>query len=187
MPRAGVTPNGVIASAVALADAAGLDTMTLGAVARSLGVSVPSLYKHVDSLADVRRSIGLRAARSLREKLATSAVGKSGRDALGAMAMSYREWASTHPGQYQAIQSAPDPEDAEMLLAAGDVVATISAVLSGYHLSEDATIDAIRFVRSVLHGFVGLVQAGGFKLDRDVEASFAAMIDGLHLTFVSWG
>nr|MDT0664287.1 TetR family transcriptional regulator [Micromonospora sp. DSM 115978] len=54
MPRAGLSRDRVVAEAAALADTAGLDAVTLSTLADRLGVRVPSLYKHVDSLDDLR-------------------------------------------------------------------------------------------------------------------------------------
>lgn len=187
MPRAGVTRDAVIATAISIADADGLPNLTLGAVAGKLGVSVPSLYKHVDNLADVRRGIGLVAAGRLRDELIRPTLGRSGRDALEAMSAAYRNWATANRGQYEALQAAPAPDDDDAMAAAAELVGTISAVLGGYGLDGDDQIDAIRFLRAVLHGFVQLVAAGGFRLERDLQVSFDRMIGGLDLTFRSWG
>ena len=56
MPRAGLTRHKVISEARQLADAIGLDRLTMIALAQHLGVKQPSLDKHIDSLAAVRRT-----------------------------------------------------------------------------------------------------------------------------------
>src|SRR5919201_55869 len=57
MPRAGLTPQRVVEEAGAVADATGLDRLTLAAVADRFGVAIPSLYKHVRGLDGLRRAL----------------------------------------------------------------------------------------------------------------------------------
>jgi AcrR family transcriptional regulator len=47
MPKVGLTREKVVEKAAAVADDAGLDHLTLTAVAQRRGVSLPGLYKHV--------------------------------------------------------------------------------------------------------------------------------------------
>jgi AcrR family transcriptional regulator len=67
MPRAGLDREAVIAAAAELADSRpdGLDAVTLTGLADRLGVRTPSLYAHIDGLADLRRQLGARGARQL--------------------------------------------------------------------------------------------------------------------------
>ncbi|MDP9028475.1 MAG: TetR family transcriptional regulator, partial [Actinomycetota bacterium] len=61
MPRAGLSRVAVTDIAVALVDSApnGFAGLTLAAVAARAGVAVPSLYKHIGSLAELRRAVAL--------------------------------------------------------------------------------------------------------------------------------
>ncbi|KGM16595.1 hypothetical protein N867_18195, partial [Actinotalea fermentans ATCC 43279 = JCM 9966 = DSM 3133] len=75
MPRAGLNRAAVVDLAQAVADEAGpggFDGLTLAAVAARAGVAVPSLYKHVDGLVDLRRELAWRAATEFAEALAGS-------------------------------------------------------------------------------------------------------------------
>src|SRR5580700_6845644 len=100
MARAGLTENLVVAEAERMADEVGLANVTMAALAQRLGVRQPSLYKHVASLPALRRAIGLRTTTALTEELARAAVGRSGDEALLAMARAFREWVKAHPGRY---------------------------------------------------------------------------------------
>lgn len=53
------------------------------------------------------------------------------------------------------------------------------AVLAAFDLDDDRAVDAARALRSAIHGFVSLEAAGGFWLPRDVDRSFAFLIDAL--------
>ncbi|EXG79754.1 TetR/AcrR family transcriptional regulator [Cryptosporangium arvum] len=186
MPRAGLTPAVVVAEAARLADEVGLDKLTLAVVAQRLGVALPSLYKHVKGLDALRGHIAALAAGELADALSEAAVGRSGPDALLAMADAYREYALTHPGRYPATTRAPQPDDAAHARAAERALTTIYAVLSGYGLTGDDAVDATRTLRSSLHGFVSLESGGGFGMPHDVDRSFRRLISTLDTAFRSW-
>jgi len=179
MPRAGLSTAAVVAAAAEIADAEGLDRLTLARVAATAGVRTPSLYNHVESLDDVRRGVALLALRDLADALRDAAVGRAGDDALAAMAVAYRAYARRHPGRYAATQRAPAEGDEEMRTAAAGAVDVVLAVLRGYGLEGDDAIHAARAVRSALHGFVALEAGGGFGIPVDLDESYARMVRAL--------
>ncbi|MGG7451442.1 TetR/AcrR family transcriptional regulator [Plantibacter sp. PA-3-X8] len=172
--------------ATELADEVGLEGLTLAALAERLGVRQPSLYKHLDSLAGLRRSISLQAKGELGDVLLRAAVGRSGADAITVMAGAYREWALEHPARYTAAQWIAGPEDEEDAAASLGAIQVISDVLTAYELRGDDAIDAIRAFRSTLHGFVSLEAAGSFGLDRDLDRSFDRLVRGFTITLTRW-
>jgi AcrR family transcriptional regulator len=179
MARVGLDTEAVVAAAAALADAEGLEAVTLARLAADLGVRSPSLYSHIDGSADLRRRIAARGARELASQLQAAVAGRSRGDALSALADAYRGYARAHPGTYAALQRAPDPDDAESALAAARVVDVVVAVLRGYHLEGDEALHATRIIRAALHGFVALETEGGFRLPLALDDSFARLIDVL--------
>src|SRR4051794_7356505 len=130
MPRAGLDADAVVQAAGALADAEGLEALTLARLAAELGVRAPSLYAHVGGLDDLRRRVAARAVRELGDALQRAAAGRARRDALAAVAHAYRDYAREHPGGYAATQRVPELADAQD--AAAKVVGTILAILRGY-------------------------------------------------------
>lgn len=178
MPRAGLTRAVIAADAAQLADDNGWDQLTLAAIAARFGVRQPSLYKHVAGLAELRRDVSVLAARQLHDELSAAAVGRSGVDALQAMADAYRIFAKKHPGRYEACVVAPLPDDLEYQQVAAGVVQIIAAVLGGYGLAGDDAIHAIRGLRSLMHGFVTLEAVGGFALPQDLDESYRRLVDG---------
>ena len=179
MPRAGLTPDRVVVEAERIADEVGLAALTLAAVATSLGVRQPSLYKHITSLDGLRRSIAIRAKAELAEVLGNAAVGKSRDGALRAVCSAYREWALEHPGRYTAAVRAPEPDDIDDVAASTAAVEVVFRVLAGYDLEGDDAIDATRAIRASLHGFVTLETTGGFGLPRSASRSFDSLVEGL--------
>ena len=178
MPRAGLSRALLVDRAARLADERGWDQLTLAAVADSFGVRLPSLYKHVGSLAELRRDVSVLGARELSDALMASAVGRSGVPALQAMAGAYRRFAEQHPGRYAASVVAPAPGDAEHAQVGGRIIDVLAAVLAEFGLGGDDTIHAIRALRALLHGFVALEAAGGFAMPQDLDESYRRMVDG---------
>ncbi len=180
MPRAGLHPDAVVEAAARIADADGLDAVTLARLAGELGVRTPSLYSHVGGLDDLRRRLAARGARELADAMQEAAAGRAAGDALRAVAAAYRDYAREHPGSYAAAQRAGDlPED-----AGGRAVRVFAAVLAGYGLTGDDAIHATRAVRGALHGFAALESGGGFGMRQSVDASFEWLVTlldrGLH-------
>jgi AcrR family transcriptional regulator len=166
----------VVDGALTLADAEGLDAVTLARVAGELGVRPPSLYHHVAGRGALLREIALRAVGELTDALRAAAVGRSGAAALAAMAGAHRDYALAHPGRYAATVRAPAPDDDEHRAAAAEGVAVVDAVLRAWDLSGDEAVHAVRAVRSAVHGFVALESAGGFGMPVDRDESFARLV-----------
>jgi AcrR family transcriptional regulator len=179
MARAGLSEERVVAEAERMADEVGLENVTMAALAQRLGVRQPSLYKHIASLPALRRVIGLRTVTALTGELARAAVGRSGEDALVAMARAFRKWVKDHPGRYQAGQRAPDPGDTAYEAAATEVIELFSSVLSAFELSGDDAIDAIRSLRAAMHGFVSLELLGGFAIPIDIDRSYERLVSAV--------
>lgn len=177
MARAGLDPASVTEAGATLADELGLDGLSMGLVAERLGVKTPSLYKHVDGLADLTHRIAVLSATELGDALRDATQGRSDTDALAAAAQAMRRYVKEHPGRYAAGNAARStgPDD-PFGVASARVLTSLAAVLRGYRLDSGEEIHALRTLRSMLHGFATLEAAGGFQMDTDVDDSFAWMI-----------
>ena len=176
MPRRGLDRGRVVERAAAIADADGLEAVTLARVAAELGVRPPSLYVHVAGLEALRREIALAGLRELASAMREAAVGRSGVDALAAVARAYRAYALAHPGRYAATVRAPDPADEERARAAGEAVGVLAAVLNAWGMHGADAIHAVRGIRAALHGFVAVERGGGFALGESVDESFERLV-----------
>jgi AcrR family transcriptional regulator len=176
MPRAGLDTEAVVAAAAKLADAEGLESVTLARLASHLGVRAPSLYAHIGGLADLRRRLSSRGADELAGALQAAAAGRAAGEALQAVADAYRAYAHAHPGTYAALQRAPGTDDSKAAAAAKRVVDVVLAVLRGYGLERDDALHATRVFRSAMHGFVSLEADGGFGLPLAIDDSFRRLV-----------
>ncbi|MFB8244564.1 TetR/AcrR family transcriptional regulator [Streptomyces sp. NPDC055952] len=187
MPRAGLTPDRLVAAAADLADEAGLENVTVSALARRFGVKDASLYTHVRGLADLRARLALLAGGEMIDRIAAAVEGREpGRDTLGAFAAAYRAYALRHPGRYAATQITLDPE----LLADSPAMRRTAEVTYGmlraYGLREPDLTDAVRLLRSTFHGYCALESTGAFGAPRDVQTSWDRAIDALHVLLGNW-
>jgi AcrR family transcriptional regulator len=168
----GIDRAQVIAVAADLADAIGLERLTLAQIATRLGVKLPSLYNHVAGLPGLKRELALLGARELLERLRCATIGKAGDAAVLALAQAFRAYILAHPGRYAASLRAPTAADPDLQQLSQAIVEVVLAVLEPYRLDADAAIHAVRGLRSLVHGFAMLELAGGFGLPLDRDASF---------------
>src|SRR5271169_6403346 len=166
----------IINAALTFLDREGWDALTINALAAHLGTKGPSLYNHVSSLDDLRRSVRKRVIVDIIEMLGTVGQGRTRDDAVLVMAGSYRSYAHHHPGRYSAFTRMPlggdDPEYANATRAAA---APVIAVLTSYGLDgEEAFYAALEFW-SAMHGFV-LLEMTGVMDEIDTDVVFSDMV-----------
>ena len=177
MPRAGLSKAEVVAAGAQLADDVGFHNLALGRLADRLGVRTPSLYKHIDSLADLRHAIATLAVAELGDAARDALQGRSGADALAAFARAFRTYVIDHPGRYTATIGAEfaGPDD-PLLHASARVLESMAAVLRGYDIPEAEIDHALRTLRCTFHGFATLQASNAFQWSNDPEDSFDWMI-----------
>jgi AcrR family transcriptional regulator len=170
--------DSIVNAALTFLDREGWDALTINALANQLGTKGPSLYNHVDSLQDLRRTVRMRVVEDIIDMLKTVGQGRTRDDAVMAMASAYRSYAHHHPGRYSAFTRMPlgggdDPEFTEATrAAAGPVI----AVLASYGLDgEDAFYAALEFW-SAMHGFVLLEMTGVMGSIVDTDTVFSDMV-----------
>ncbi len=187
MPRARLDPGIVTEAAAAIVDADGPGALTLARLAADLGVAPPSLYKHVAGLDDLILRVTTFSVRRLADDLTASALARSGRPALVAVADAYRRFAVSHPGLYSWTQAAPGAGSPDYLAASSRAVGVLDAVVRSYGVPDDLAIHAIRIVRAGLHGFADIETRGGFQLPTPLDASFSALVDALDASLQDLG
>lgn len=176
--KVGLTREDVVSAAAEIADAEGLEAVTLATVAGLLGVRSPSLYAHVAGLEPLRRELALLSARQMAGSLRQAVDRHRGIEALRRLAYGYRGFAQRHPGMYQAAQRAVRrEEDAELYAALAEVALVAVRALEEAGVAVHERIHLTRALRSALHGFVALEQLGGFGMPESVDESFAQVVD----------
>lgn len=186
MPRAGLSPELIVNEAARLVDEAGCERLTLSELAKRFGVAQPSLYKHVDGLDGLNRLLAVLVLRELGETIRRAGTGKAGEDAVAALATAYRAYALAHPGRYAYVVRAPAPGDDALQAAAEEILSIFDDVFAGYGITGPDAVDAARFVRSALHGFVSLELGGGFGLPHSADTSFQRLVAATNRALSDW-
>jgi AcrR family transcriptional regulator len=168
--------DSIVNAALTFLDREGWDALTINALANQLGTKGPSLYNHVQSLDDLRRTVRMRVVGDIIDMLNTVGQGRTRDDAVMVMASAYRSYAHHHPGRYSAFTRMPlggdDPEFTDATRAAA---APVIEVLASYGLQgENAFYAALEFW-SAMHGFVLLEMTGAMN-GIDTDAVFTDMV-----------
>lgn len=177
MTRTALDTDQVVEAAARLADAEGLDAITLTRVAKVLGVRQPALYRHVDSYDGLIRLLGLRGRELLAERLGDAAVGVSGDDAVRSLGLAWRQMVHEAPGIYAATDRYPCAGDAELEEAVERIVELLARGLVSFELTADETVHAARSLRSAFHGFSHLEAGDGHPHPLDLDDSFDHLIE----------
>ncbi|CAM4424422.1 TetR/AcrR family transcriptional regulator [Paenibacillus tarimensis] len=176
-PRIGMDKQIIVTAAVEIADAEGLESVTLARVAEKLGVRSPSLYNHINGLQELRMQLTLLALNRLHAAMAAAAEGNPGEEALRRISQAYVNFARMQPGLYEAVLRSPDPAEDRVGEAAGTIVRLVQQQMAFFGLNGDASLHAVRGFRSMLHGFAELERAGGFGLPLDLDTTLELMIE----------
>ena len=176
--KAGISLDDVVDAAAAIADRERLETASLSAVARELGIKTPSLYNHVDGVDGLLRRLALRGSSVLLDDLRRAIGDRRGAEALRTVASVYRDFVTRHPGLYESFLPAPRQEDdPELYEALAEPVFVIAEVLLDMGIPQNEVIHSIRALRATLHGFVDLEAKDGFGMPVDIDESFDAAVD----------
>jgi AcrR family transcriptional regulator len=186
--RAGLTRESVVRAAADLADRIGFHRVTVSEVAREAGVRSPSLYSHVRGTDDLAAAVTELALTEIADRGGRALAGRSGRDALLALATMYRDYARRHPGRFEAANALRAPTGDGLAAAAARVSAQTAAVLRGYPVAEDEQVHAVRLIASVLRGFIQLEAGGAFGHRAPTsEASWQRALAVLDDALRHWG
>lgn len=165
----------VLVTAEALIDREGWRALTMSALARELGVKVPSLYNHVPNLEALKGELQNRTLRAIGQRLNHKAMGRTGETAMRALAVAFRDYALEHPGRYDlAMQEAVD--HAAFTEASTDAGAALHAVIRSYGI-EDSTFELQLSTFAALHGVLSLQNSGFFPEFVDPERIFEIVLE----------
>jgi AcrR family transcriptional regulator len=145
-----------VRAAAGVADRDGWANLTLSQVAKEVNRHVTSLYAHVDSLDALRREVALLALEELADEVWKAALGRSGEDALAAIAAVERAYSRDHPGRSTAMftfSRSDNRSDDEELRARGLRLAEpVRATFRSFGLTDGQVVMAHSVFSSALRG-----------------------------------
>lgn len=172
------TREQIFDSAWELIGEVGWTEFRLSQLAENLGIRTPSLYNHIQDLEEVRWEMKRRSLQMLGDrlslKLKTSAMGS---ERIFEFLNAYRSFAKSHPQFYPlTIESTEfDPE----LKPLGDRILAVCLEVFRFPTLDETSVHRIRILRSLLHGFIVLEEAGGFGRKESIEESFKKITESL--------
>ena len=179
MARKGLSYDIILSEAVELIKETGFNDLSLHKLAERLGVKTSSLYKHISGKNDLIGGINRLALERLDSALKAAVEGKERGEALLALSLAYREYASENPELYNAIIHMPVWEDESLKRHGMTVIGAFRQVLEQYGLSEEEIYHYSRCFRSCMHGFISLQNSGFFTKGPSPDESYEHMIKKL--------
>lgn len=180
MPRRGLTTDEVVAEAARLAAEEGLGALSIRELAGRLNVKPASLYNHIKGADDLNARLGALALAQLGEALHAPSDSPAGdpAHAIRSLGHAYRSFAKANPELYKAIILAPRGNDL-VWDAERELLDDIERAVEPRISDARRRLDFVRALRSSLHGFVSLEEAGFFaRPGSPADESFDAMLDG---------
>lgn len=149
----------IVTASLPILEAEGPRGLTMQAVAQSVGVKAPSLYKHVRDRDALVLLVTEAALAHLTTRLSQAAD-------LPSLAHAMRGWAREYPESFRlalsgnATQSALDASSQPVLRACARLV------------GEDQALPAARLVTAWCFGFLTMELGGRFQLGGDIDEAF---------------
>ena len=179
MARAGLDKDIVVERAAQMANEVGLENITLKMIAKEFGIQTPSLYNHIKSLDDLKKSLMLYGWKQLESNLLLAVVGVSGYDALRAMCYAFYEYATSNPGVFNAMLWYNKFQDDETLNATKQLFTVLFKIMETLNIPEETINHLIRTFRGFLEGYALLVNNGAFGNPISIKESFDLSVEVL--------
>lgn len=167
----------IIKTARTLIERDGLDNLSLGSVASTLGIKAPSLYRHIKNKGALLHAVIENTYQDLfsayDEAIANSTDDPE--EQLISLAHAQHKFAHANPNAYMLAYEVKDPEvraDPNMLLEQAIILQKIMARISG----EENSLTALRGLLAIGHGFIILELNGQFQRGGDLSNAYEESI-----------
>ncbi|WP_026695098.1 TetR/AcrR family transcriptional regulator [Peribacillus kribbensis] len=171
MPKRLADKDGIVKEALAIAKEKGMDAISLGEIAKRIGIKTPSLYNHIAGINGLKKELAVLGLTEFKNCLLQAVIGKSGDEAIYSLSAAYLSFVRTQPQLYEATMGYTDFSDDAIKAPSEAILSIMYSVLGAYHLSEEHKVHAIRGLRSLLHGFAYLELKHQFQMNTDLEES----------------
>ncbi|THD59010.1 MAG: WHG domain-containing protein [Bradyrhizobium sp.] len=147
-------------------------------IAADLSAEIESLLsERIDTIPEMRRFLAIKGYRELHQSLKAAADGKSGEEALRAVAFAMRAYARDRPGLSAATFRNPTVDSPEWHHEGESLGRFVLGVFAGVGLTGDAAIHALRILRALVRGFVLHEMAASFIEPLDYDESYSMAVE----------
>ena len=176
--RARLDREHILAAAAEIGDTAGLNALTTTRLAEWLRIKPPSLYQHFANIEVIKDALAMRALAEMIDLHKDVTSGRTGREALSALAHAQRTYAQARPGRYLAAMQA-GPGQAAVATLRQIYVRLVAATLETYHMDTGSAVEVSRSVVAALQGFVIIELNGLVGTPFETDQSYQRLLDML--------
>jgi AcrR family transcriptional regulator len=175
----------IVETARQMIEAEGAENLSLHRLAAALKVRAPSLYRYVDSKAELLRAVNTNTMQHLAASLGASvAISEDPSTRIIRMARAYRDFTHANPATYQMAFGASPPEARPDSALIEKLALPLQGVFADL-IGEGDALPALRGMWAMIHGFVMLELNGQFRRGGNMDAVYEQVIlvylDGLIL------
>jgi len=123
-------------------------------IAADLVTEMEAFFGKVDTIPQMKQALAIAGYQGLRRQIEKAIEGKTGSDAVRAMALAMRSFALGSPGLAVASFRDPEVDNPEYQKAAGELAQTVLRVFSDVGITDESAKHAIRILKSLVRGFV---------------------------------
>jgi hypothetical protein len=131
----------------------------------------------IGTIPEMRRFLAVKGYRELHQGIEREIEGKSGSDALRAMANAIRNYSLERPGLSAATFRDPAIDSLEWQEAGSKLTQTVLRVFAGLGFEGEQAQHALRILRGLIRGFVIHEMAASYLESLEYERSYELAID----------
>jgi Tetracyclin repressor-like, C-terminal domain len=147
-------------------------------IAADLSAEIGALLSEkTDTIPEMRRFLAIKGYRELHQRIEAAADGKTGEEALRAVAFAMRAYAHDRPGLSAATFRNPAVDSPEWRHEGESLERFVLAILAGVGLTGHPAIHALRILRALVRGFVLHEMALSFPEPLDFDETYGSAID----------
>jgi len=169
--RARTSNDDIVAGGRAILEAAGLEGVTMQAVAARVGVRAPSLYKRFPSRSALVAAIIGSVLDDLERRIEPLGRDPDAAAGLRAVATTYRSFAQANPRAYELLfvsRSIADRPPVDRYAAAAKPLLDLAERLAG----PNRALEAARLMTAFANGFIAMELSGSFQLGGDLDEAY---------------
>lgn len=167
----------IVREGMKLLNQAGIDGVTLKALAEQLGIKSPSLYNHFKNREELLGILAEASLANFYQALLSVKDTKEPIKNIRLMAEAYLTFALDYPNQYILVQNPNYWRSKEAVGISNQIVSLVQAELQSFSLSPEKEIHFVRLLRAYLDGFSSFSNREAFKLPVSITESFSFGLD----------
>lgn len=179
MPRTGLSKDEIIEKAVELANEKGLSYLSVTSLSEYLGIKKPSLYNHMNTIDDIRRSIMIYGWKMVSEKITSDISFEDPKESLMEYSRRFYKFTMDNPGVFEAMLWYNKYSDEVLLEVTEGLYSFFFTQTDNLGIDRDVANHLLRTYRAFLEGFIMLQIHNSFGNPISVEESFTISMNVL--------